>query len=62
VEQFCEQQKLQPCQDGTPPRHGEGKQKVVSEDDKDKEMEFQNSKRVLKVVYDHSDSYSSIDE
>jgi hypothetical protein len=41
-----------------------GKQQVVQEDDKEKDEEttFHVSKRVLKVIYDHSDSDSSIDE
>jgi hypothetical protein len=62
VEQFCEQQKLQPCHDGTPFRQLEGKQKVAREDDKDEEMAFQYVERALKAVYDHSDFNSSTDE
>jgi hypothetical protein len=35
---------------------------VDPEEDKDEEMEFQDTKRVLRAVYDHSDSDSSTDE
>jgi hypothetical protein len=36
--------------------------KVDPEEDKAKHIEFQNAKRVLKVIYGHSDSDSSSDE
>jgi hypothetical protein len=62
VEQFHEQQKLQPRRDGTTPWQWEGKQKVVPKDDKDEEMEFQDTKSSLKAVYVHYDSDSSTDE
>jgi hypothetical protein len=47
-----------------PPRQREAKQQVVREDDeeKDEEMAFQDAKRALKAIYDHSDSDSSTDE
>jgi hypothetical protein len=62
AEQFHEQQKLQPCHDGTPPQQWEGNHQVVQEDDKDEEMAFQDAKRALKAIYDHSNSNSSTDE
>jgi hypothetical protein len=37
-------------------------QKVDSQEEKDTEMEFQDAKRALKVVYGHSDSESSNNE
>jgi hypothetical protein len=49
-------------QDGAPSQQWEGKQKVDSQEEKDKEMEFQDAKRALKVVYGHSDSESSDNE
>jgi hypothetical protein len=39
-----------------PSRQREGKQKVDPEDAKDEEMEYQDAKRALKAVYDHSTS------
>jgi hypothetical protein len=60
AEQFHE--KMQQRQDGTPSRQREGKQKVNSQEEKDKEMEFQYTKRALKAVYGHSDSESSDNE
>jgi hypothetical protein len=36
-----------------------GQTKVDPKEDKDEAMEFQNAKRVLKDIYDHSDSDSS---
>jgi hypothetical protein len=39
-----------------PPHQREGKQQVALEGDKEEEVEFQNAKRALKVVYGHSDS------
>jgi hypothetical protein len=61
TEQFCEQQKQQSRRDGTPPHQRERKQQVAREGDKE-EMEFQNAKRVIKVIYVHSDSKSSDNE
>jgi hypothetical protein len=61
TEQFREKQQ-QSHQDGTHSHQNEGKQKVDPEEGKDEKMEFQNAKRALKAVYDHSDSNSSIDE
>jgi predicted Rossmann fold nucleotide-binding protein DprA/Smf involved in DNA uptake len=61
VEQFREKMQQQ-RQDGTPSRQREGKQKVDSQEEKDAEMEFQDAKRALKVVYGHSDSKSSDNE
>jgi hypothetical protein len=52
----------QPCQDGTPSRQQEGKQKVDPQKEKDVEMEFQDARRALKAVYCHSDSESSDNE
>jgi hypothetical protein len=49
-------------QDGAPSRQWEGKQKVDPQEEKDAEMEFQDAKRALKVVYGHSDSESSDNE
>jgi hypothetical protein len=47
-----------------PPRQWEVKQQVIQEGDKEKddEMSFQDAKRVLKKVYDHSHSDTSTDE
>jgi hypothetical protein len=39
-----------------PSRQWKGKQKVDPEEDKEEEMEYQDAKRTLKAVYDHSDS------
>jgi hypothetical protein len=61
VEQFCEKMQQQ-CQDGVPSCQWEGKQKVDSQEEKDTEMEFQDAKRALKVVYGHSDSESGDNE
>jgi hypothetical protein len=61
-ERVREQQKQQQRQDSVPPRHREAKQKAVLEDDKDEELEYQDTKRALKAVYGHSDSDSSTDE
>jgi hypothetical protein len=47
---------------GTPPQQREGKQQVAPEGDKEEELEFQDAKRALKVIYGHSDSDSSTDE
>jgi hypothetical protein len=35
---------------------------VDPEDNKDEEMEYKDTKKVVKVVYDHFDSDSSTDE
>jgi hypothetical protein len=40
----------------------EGKQKVDCQEEKDAEMEFQDTKRALKAIYGHSDSESSDNE
>jgi hypothetical protein len=50
---FHEQQS---CCDGMPPHQRAGQQQVVHEGDNEEEMEFQNAKRVIKVVYGRSDS------
>jgi hypothetical protein len=60
AEQFRE--KMQQHQDGVPYRQREGKQKLDSQEEKDVEMEFQDAKRALKAIYDHSDSKSSDNE
>jgi hypothetical protein len=39
-----------------PSRQWEGKQKADPEEDKEEKMEYQDAKRTLKAVYDHSDS------
>jgi hypothetical protein len=52
----------QQCQDGTPSRQREGKQKVDSQEEKDADMKFQDAKRALKAVYGHSDSEFSDNE
>jgi hypothetical protein len=39
-----------------PSRQWEGKQKADLEEDKEEKMEYQDAKRTLKAVYDHSDS------
>jgi hypothetical protein len=62
IEQFREQVKQQPRQEGAPSHQREGKQKVNPEAKKEEEMEFQNTKRALKAVYGHSKSDSSTDE
>jgi hypothetical protein len=49
----------QPHQDGAPSRQREGKQKVNPREEKDVEMEFQDTRRALKAVYGHFDSESS---
>jgi hypothetical protein len=49
-------------QDGAPSSQREGKQKVDPHEEKDVEMEFQDVRRALKVVYGHSDSESSDNE
>jgi hypothetical protein len=46
----------QQCQDGAPSRQREGKQKMDLQEGKDAEMEFQDAKRALKVVYGHFNS------
>jgi hypothetical protein len=61
MEQFREKIQQQ-RQDGVSSRQREGKQKVDSQEEKDTEMEFQDAKRALKVVYGHSDSESSDNE
>jgi hypothetical protein len=61
AEQFREKIQQQ-RQDGAPSRQREGKQKVDLQEEKDAEMEFQNAKRTLKVVYCHSDSEPSNNE
>jgi hypothetical protein len=38
-----------------PPHQWEGKQQVAPRDEEE-EMEFQNAKRTIKVIYDHSNS------
>jgi hypothetical protein len=45
-----------------PPHQREGNQQVADEGDEDEEMEFQNGKRVIKVVYGHSDCKYSENE
>jgi hypothetical protein len=45
-----------------PSRQREGKQKVDCQEEKDAEMEFQDTKRALKAIYGHSDSESSDNE
>jgi hypothetical protein len=60
TEQFREKMQQQPRKDGTPSHQREGKQKVDKE--KDEEMEFQNAKKTLKMVYGNSDSESSDNE
>jgi hypothetical protein len=45
----------QPHHDGTPPYQREGKQHVAHTSNDEEEMEFQNAKRAIKVIYDHSD-------
>jgi hypothetical protein len=62
AEQFCKEQKQQPRHDGSPPRQREGKQHVAREANDKEEMEFQNTKRVIKVIYGHSNSESSDNE
>jgi hypothetical protein len=37
-------------------------QKAILENGKDEELEYQDAKRALKEVYDHSDSDSSTDD
>jgi hypothetical protein len=61
MEQFREQQKQQPHRNGTPPCQREGKKHIAHESEEE-EMEFQNVKRVIKVIYGHSDSDSSDNE
>jgi hypothetical protein len=61
MEQFREQQKQQPCHDGTPPRQREGKQHIAREGI-DEDMEFWNTKRAIKVIYGLSNSESSDNE
>jgi hypothetical protein len=39
-----------------PPRQWEGKQQVAHKIDEEEEMEFQNTKRAIKVIYGHSES------
>jgi hypothetical protein len=55
VEQFREKMQQQ-RQDGVPSRQWEGKQKMDLQEGKDAEMEFQDAKRALKVLYGHSNS------
>jgi hypothetical protein len=62
VEQFREKMQQQPRQDGAPFCQREGKQKINPQEEKDVEMEFQDAKRALKAIYDHSDSKSSDNE
>jgi hypothetical protein len=45
-----------------PSRQREGKQKGDLEHDKDEEMDYQDAKRALKAIYDHSSSNSSTNE
>jgi hypothetical protein len=59
MEQFCEQQ---PCHNNMPPHQWEGKQHIACEGNDEEEMEFQNTKRAIKVIYDHSDSESNDNE
>jgi hypothetical protein len=61
TEQFHERMQQQ-RQDGAPSRQLEGKQKVDPQEEKATEMEFQDAKRALKVVYGHSDSEFSDNE
>jgi hypothetical protein len=61
VKQFRKKMQQQ-RQGGVPSRQWEGKQKVHSQEEKDAEMEFQDTKRALKGVYGHSDSESSDNE
>jgi hypothetical protein len=61
VEQYREQLKQQ-CNNSTPSRQREGKQKEDTEEDKDDGLGFQKAKRDLKAVYGHSDSESSDNE
>jgi hypothetical protein len=60
VEQFREKMQQQSRQDGAPSRQREGKQKMGKREEE--EMEFQDTKRALKVVYGNSDSESSGNE
>jgi hypothetical protein len=62
VKQLHEQQKKQSCHNGTPPRQWAGMQHIAREGDDEEEMEFQNAKRAIKVIYDHSDFESSDNE
>jgi hypothetical protein len=62
VEQVHEQHKQQQRQDGALPQQREGTQKAIPEDNKDEELEYQDTKGALKVVYGHSSSDSSTDE
>jgi hypothetical protein len=55
TEQFCEKQQ-QPHLEDAPSRQQDGKQKMDPEEDKDEEMAFQNAKREMKPVHDHSES------
>jgi hypothetical protein len=61
TEQFRKKQQ-QPRQEGAPSRQREGKQKMDPEEEKNKEMAFQNVKREMKAVYGHSDSDSNDSE
>jgi hypothetical protein len=61
TEQFHEKMQQQ-RQDGAPSPLREGKQKVDSQEEKDAEMEFQDAKRALNVIYGHSDYESSDNE
>jgi hypothetical protein len=61
TEQFRKKMQQQ-RQDGSPSCQQEGKQKVDPQEEKDAEMEFQDAKRALKVVYGYSDSESSDNE
>jgi hypothetical protein len=58
TEQFHEQQKQQARRNGTSPHQREGKQQVAHEGNEEHEMEFQNAKGAIKVVYSHSNSDS----
>jgi hypothetical protein len=52
----------QQCQDSVPSCQWEGKQKADPQEEKDVEMEFQDARRALKVVYGYFDSESSDNE
>jgi hypothetical protein len=60
TEQFREKMQQQSRQDGAPSRQWEGKQKIGKREEE--EMEFQDAKRALKVVYGNSASESSGNE
>jgi hypothetical protein len=62
TEQFREKIQQQLHQDSTHSRQQEGKQKRNPHEEKDIEMEFQDAKRALNAVYDHSNYESSDNE